>query len=117
MQIYVHAHLGLRDDMQEWAVALAALMDASRPTAAAFIADFVDKVCWLPHNTCKRCRRQPHLVVLPFGWRCPLLILRPLCCVEEGSRCVSGNWQITSDSRDVVSADAGGRPVPGRRAA
>lgn len=51
VQIYVHAHPGLRDDMQEWAAALAALMDASRPTAAAFIADFVAKVCGC-HASC-----------------------------------------------------------------
>jgi hypothetical protein len=39
----VHAHSSLRDDAQEWAAALAALMDASRPTAAAFLAGFVAK--------------------------------------------------------------------------
>jgi hypothetical protein len=42
-QIYVHAHSSLRDDAQEWAAALTALMDASRPTAAAFLAGFVAK--------------------------------------------------------------------------
>lgn len=54
-QIYVHAHSGLRDDMHEWAAALTALMDASRPTAAAFLAGFVTKV--RPGGACTAARR------------------------------------------------------------
>jgi len=44
MQVYLHAHGGLQDDMQDWAAALTALMDASPATACVFIHDLAAKV-------------------------------------------------------------------------
>ena len=66
-QIYVHAHSSLRDDAQEWAAALTALMDASRPTAAAFLAGFVAKA--RPVSACTIATAPPPLLpclLLPY---------------------------------------------------